>query len=91
MIFNLITHLLDNLFYPTVGVSPNDKKDRDFIESRLLDLESLNKDEHIFEDPAVAEYYYNLYEKTKYECRSHFDPEFTWSKEEEKKVTWKND
>lgn len=30
-------------------------------------------------------------EKTKYECRSHLDPEFTWSEQEEKKVTWKND
>ncbi|CUM67410.1 uncharacterized protein PRCAT00005104001 [Priceomyces carsonii] len=74
-----------------MSVSSTDKKDKVFIETGLLDLESINKDENIFQDPAVAEYYYNLYETTKYECRSHFDPEFTWSKEEERKVTWKND
>lgn len=74
-----------------MSISSTDKKDKAFFESTLLDLESVNKDEHIFQDPAIVEYYYNLYEKTKYECRSHFDPEFTWSEKEEKKVTWKND
>lgn len=43
-----------------MSISSTDKKDKAFIESTLLDLESVNNDEHIFQDPAVAEYYYNL-------------------------------
>lgn len=72
-----------------MSISFTDKKDKVFFESTQVDLESVN--EHIFQDPDIAEYYYNLYDKTNYECRSHFDPEFTWSEKEEKKVTWKND
>ncbi|ODV77902.1 MFS general substrate transporter [Suhomyces tanzawaensis NRRL Y-17324] len=44
---------------------------------------------HIFRDPAVAEHYRGVYEKCEYECRHLFDPEYTWTKEEEKKVVWK--
>lgn len=42
-----------------------------------------------FADPAVAEYYRDLYEKSQYECRSAFDPTFAWSAEEERKLVWK--
>lgn len=42
-----------------------------------------------FKDPVIADYYRGLYEKTQYECRSAFDPEFEWTKEEEKKLIWK--
>lgn len=44
-----------------------------------------------FEDPAVAEYYRNLYEESQYECRSAFDPQFTWTAEEERRLVWKLD
>ncbi|PVH17117.1 uncharacterized protein CXQ87_004678 [Candidozyma duobushaemuli] len=44
-----------------------------------------------FKDPAVAQYYHDLYEKSQYECRSAFDPDFEWSPEEEKKVIRKLD
>lgn len=44
-----------------------------------------------FEDPSVAEYYRDLYESSKYECRGAFDPDFTWTEEEEKKLVRKLD
>ncbi|KAH3668223.1 hypothetical protein OGAPHI_001977 [Ogataea philodendri] len=42
-----------------------------------------------FSDPAVAEKYRQIYENSEYECRHRFDPDFTWTKKEEKKVVWK--
>ncbi|KAK6205674.1 putative permease [Scheffersomyces amazonensis] len=64
------------------------------ISNKEVDAESLSSDEtqdHIFQDPVIAEYYRELYESTKYECRTHFDPEFTWTSNEEKKVVRKTD
>ncbi|QGN14480.1 putative transporter YIL166C [Kluyveromyces marxianus] len=42
-----------------------------------------------FKDPKVAEYYRELYESSGYECRAAFDPEFTWTESEEKKLVRK--
>ncbi|KAE9366618.1 MFS general substrate transporter [Stipitochalara longipes BDJ] len=39
-----------------------------------------------FLDPDVAEHWSIVYEKSRYECRSEFDPAFTWTEEEEKKL-----
>lgn len=47
--------------------------------------------EHVFQDPLVAAHFTNVYNASDYECKDHFDPEFKWTKEEEKKVVWKND
>ena len=58
------------------------------------DLESSDpsiKLDHIFQDPALAKKYSDIYESCKYECRFHVDPDFTWTKQEERKVVWKND
>jgi hypothetical protein len=44
-----------------------------------------------FEDPEVAEYFVGIYEKSTYECRHVFDPELTWTPEEEKKIVRKLD
>lgn len=41
---------------------------------------------HAFSDPKVAEYWRGVYEKANYECRHRFDPNATWSAEEEKKL-----
>lgn len=46
-------------------------------------------DEHIFADPATAEYWRLKYEKAGYENRHRFDPDFTWSAAEEKKLVRK--
>ena len=58
------------------------------------DLESSNSSlelDHIFRDPVLAKKYSEIYESCKYECRFHVDPNFTWTKQEEKKVVLKND
>ncbi|OJD30342.1 major facilitator superfamily transporter [Diplodia corticola] len=49
--------------------------------------------EHIFSDPKVADYWRDVYEKAHYEGRHRFDPNFTWSAQEElklkRKVDWR--
>ena len=39
-----------------------------------------------FLDPDVADHWTIIYEKSEYECRHIFDPSFTWTPEEEKKL-----
>ncbi|KAK0113524.1 hypothetical protein ONS95_013778 [Cadophora gregata] len=39
-----------------------------------------------FLDPDVAEHWATVYEKSQYECRGAFDPTFTWTDEEERKL-----
>ncbi|SCU92311.1 LADA_0F15764g1_1 [Lachancea dasiensis] len=60
-----------------------------------IDIESVSTDsggeDNVFNDPNIASYYSTVYEKSQYECRHLFDPEFTWSKQEEKRVVRKND
>ncbi|GAB1205809.1 hypothetical protein APSETT445_004488 [Aspergillus pseudonomiae] len=46
---------------------------------------------HIFDDSDAAEYWANVYEKAQYEGRHRFDPSFTWTPEEEKKLIRKVD
>src|SRR5690242_20038256 len=38
---------------------------------------------NIFADPEVREHYKQVYEDAQYECRHVFDPDATWSPEEE--------
>lgn len=45
--------------------------------------------ENVFSDPEVANFYRNVYEKAQYEGRHVFDPDLTWTKEEERKLVWK--
>ena len=49
-------------------------------------LESDEISKNPFLDPKVEEYYRDLYEDSNYESYRAFDPQFTWSKEEENKV-----
>lgn len=44
-----------------------------------------------FSDPTVAAHFAELYEKSKYECRHEFDPSFSWTPQEERKLVWKLD
>lgn len=70
----------------------NSKSELVQVDERFdLESNSSKELEHIFQDPAVAEYYRQIYEDCNYECRDHFDPEFTWTKEEERRVVLKND
>ncbi|KAL2270510.1 hypothetical protein VTJ83DRAFT_2694 [Remersonia thermophila] len=47
-------------------------------------LGSSSKAPNPFLDPDVAEHWRAVYEKAQYECRHVFDPDLTWSQEEEK-------
>ena len=44
-----------------------------------------------FADPATAEHWREVYEKSQYECRHVYDPTLTWTEAEEKKVIRKLD
>ncbi|KAI9052048.1 hypothetical protein LZ554_004301 [Drepanopeziza brunnea f. sp. 'monogermtubi'] len=44
-----------------------------------------------FLNPDVAEHWTIVYEKSQYECRDAFDPKFTWTEEEEKKLVQRLD
>lgn len=59
--------------------------------SRNFDFENNdNGTEHnVFANPDVAAYYRKVYENAEYEGRHVFDPEMTWSKDEERRVLWK--
>jgi hypothetical protein len=46
-------------------------------------------DAHPFKDAAVAQHWRDVYENAKYEGRHHFDPNYTWSAAEEKRLVRK--
>ncbi|KAF2851519.1 MFS general substrate transporter [Plenodomus tracheiphilus IPT5] len=48
-------------------------------------------DDHPFSEPATAEHWARVYEAAKYEGRHRFDPNYTWSAEEEKRLVRKLD
>lgn len=48
-------------------------------------------DGNIFKDPEIRDYYKQVYEDAKYECRHVFDPNATWTAEEEHRVVRKLD
>lgn len=50
-----------------------------------------SSDDHIFKDPAVANHWRGVFERAGYENRHRFDPDFTWTAEEEKKLVRKLD
>lgn len=63
-----------------------------------LEKESLNEitkndpsEPNPFSDPFLAKYYGDMYEETKYECRSAFDPHLKWTLEEDKRLMRKVD
>jgi hypothetical protein len=45
--------------------------------------------EHPFSDPEVADRWRKVYENAQYENRHRFDPNFTWTAQEEKKLVRK--
>ncbi|KIL86552.1 hypothetical protein FAVG1_10382 [Fusarium avenaceum] len=47
--------------------------------------------EHPFTDPEIADRWRKVYENAKYENRHRFDPNFTWTAQEEKKLVRKID
>lgn len=61
----------------------------DFLGSSLEAGDGAGLRDNVFKDPEIANYYRNLYEKSKYEGRHAFAPELEWTKEEERKLVWK--
>jgi hypothetical protein len=55
------------------------------------DLDGPNARSHVFSDPLAAEHWRNIYEKAGYENRHRFDPGFTWTAEDERKLVRKVD
>ena len=46
-------------------------------------------EDHVFSDRVTAQYWRDVYEKAKYEGRHRYDPTYTWTAEEEKKLVRK--
>lgn len=71
---------------PNVQVSSSHGSSSSLRSSELVDGDYGSDSNHVFADPKVAEYWRQVYEKAEYEGRHRFDPEITWSAEEEKKL-----
>ncbi|EGW30070.1 uncharacterized protein SPAPADRAFT_158460 [Spathaspora passalidarum NRRL Y-27907] len=68
------------------------EKKEDYTITALDSQSSLESDllaKNPFLDPKVEEYYRQVYSESKYESYSAFDPHFTWTPEEEKKLVRK--
>lgn len=46
-------------------------------------------DSHVFSDPVTADHWRKVYEAANYEGRHRFDPTFTWTAAEEKRLVRK--
>lgn len=72
---------------PNVAADPTAESDSQSGDG----LDGPNSGQHVFSDPLAAEHWRNIYEKAGYENRHRFDPEFTWTAEDEKKLVRKVD
>ncbi|PSK38925.1 hypothetical protein C7M61_002230 [Candidozyma pseudohaemuli] len=74
---------------PPKAIEKNDFTVESTLES---DLEEQTENEgNPFLDPFIANHYHQIYNDCNYECRGLFDPHFTWTKEEDRKVMKKVD
>jgi hypothetical protein len=62
-------------------------KDGAVISTKGSDSLSTNN----FSDPEITAHYKAVYENARYECRHVFDPDLTWTEEEERKLIRKLD
>lgn len=72
----------------------DDAKDKggvDVYAHSISDADSVALEQNPFLDPDVASHWTTVYEKSQYECRHVFDPTFTWTPEEEKRLVRKLD
>lgn len=80
--------------FSTTSKSPGDVHEsdsatdsgRDNIDEEDVDGDYGSYRNHVFSDPKVAAYWRDVYDKATYEGRHRFDPSFTWSATEEKRV-----
>lgn len=69
-----------------VKVSSNGASTSSLRSSELVHGDYGSDSNHVFSDPSVADYWRKVYEDAQYEGRHRFDPEITWSADEEKKL-----
>ncbi|KAF2165022.1 hypothetical protein M409DRAFT_24922 [Zasmidium cellare ATCC 36951] len=74
-----------------VKVSSNEPSTPSLRSSELVQGDYGSDSNHVFSDPAVADYWRKVYENAQYEGRHRFDPEITWSADEEKRLKRKVD
>ncbi|KAI0010324.1 MFS general substrate transporter [Xylariaceae sp. FL0662B] len=78
----------------TKRVTPRDSSSSGASEdapSAEVDQEYGSTSTHVFSDPVKAEHWRNIYEKARYENRHRFDPNYTWTAEEEQRLVKKID
>lgn len=73
------------------NVSPSEDDSAQQTSQSPKDANFGSTPDHAFSDPAVAEAWKLKYEKAGYENRHRFDPEFSWTADEEKKLVRKID
>ncbi|SPJ75595.1 related to permease [Fusarium torulosum] len=71
---------------PSKAINKVDVRDND-----SSDESASSSIEHPFTDPEIADRWRKVYENAKYENRHRFDPGFTWTAQEEKKLVRKID
>lgn len=81
---------------PTAGLNSKDLSDTTLTQNETSTGSTRDEEraagdlgsnsDHAFSDPKVAEYWRGVYENAQYECRHRFDPNATWTPEEEKKL-----
>lgn len=73
---------------PQSSTFGNDRATKDELHSQSTAAEDTvgYAGDNPFSDPEVAERYRLVYEKAQYECREYFDPDLTWTPEEEKQI-----
>jgi hypothetical protein len=76
---------------PTTQQLTVDRKGVLETESSDVDESTTCYSDNPFEDPNVAEHWKQVYEASRYECREEYDPKFTWTAEEEKRLVRKLD
>jgi hypothetical protein len=69
---------------PSKAINKVDVRDND-----SSDESASSSIEHPFADPEIADRWRKVYENAKYENRHRFDPGFTWTAQEEKKIVRK--
>ncbi|KAJ1601344.1 hypothetical protein NDA14_001522 [Ustilago hordei] len=75
----------------SAGDGSNSPSSNGNAESLIDDASAPLSRTHVFQDEKIAEHWRQLYERTSYENRHRFDPNFEWTSAEEKKVLRKID
>lgn len=87
----LVEKSRDDKETPAVNIDHNsdsgpDASNRESEDHTEVDGDYGSYHDHIFVEPKIAAYWANVYENARYEGRHRFDPAFTWSAPEEKRL-----